>query len=113
MSKVYVVQSTRKRDQRDGSFKPKFDLEPAKTWGELVELVSPTAKPFNAQVLIDEMREKLKDFSDEDYLLPIGNVTIISMAVTLAQEQNNGRVKLLQWSGTNQSHVSIQCDFSE
>lgn len=111
MSIVYVPQNMHHRDRLDGILKPKFDLSPAETWGTLVELVSPTAKPFNANVLIEEMREKLKDFSDADFILPIGNASILAMAVSVAQDMNQGRVRLLQWSGTNQSHVVIQCNF--
>lgn len=112
MNRVFVVQNTRRKDLDSGLFVSRFDLKPAEQWGKLIELVSPTAKPFNARALILEMKAKLHSFSDDDFILPVGNTSIIGMAVKIAADANGGKVKLLQWSGTNESHVQIMCDFN-
>ena len=110
MSKVYVVQNMLKRND-SGELVPKYDLTPAERWGEIIPLVSPTAKPFNSKQIISEMRDKLCDYSDEDFILPIGNVCLIAMATTIASKSNNGTVRLLQWNGANHCHFPIICNF--
>ncbi|AAT69462.1 gp08 [Alphaproteobacteria phage PhiJL001] len=105
---VYAVQSPRHRQH--GQMVPKYDLAPAEEFGEVVELLSPTAKPFNPKPLIDELYVKLEKFSDDDHIICIGNPILLSMAVTIASDVNNGRVKLLQWHGHQGKYISVQVD---
>lgn len=112
-SRVFAVQNMNRRDLNTGDVVPRFDLsEVEKRWGKTITLVSPTAKPFHAAVIIQELKSKLHDFSDDDFLLPIGNVTIIALAASIAAGYNGGRVKYLQWNATNQSYVQILTDLS-
>jgi len=89
---------------------PKFNLGPAQKYGKIEELLSPTAKPFNPGPLIDEMYVKLEKFCDDDYIICIGNPILISMAVTIASDINDGRVNLLQWHGHRQEYVCVNMD---
>lgn len=109
--KVFVVQMGRKIDPETGEAVDKFDLTPAKRWGELVPVVSPAAKPFDADKLIEKMYYVLDGFNDNDYILPVGNVSIISMTVAVASQLNSGKVKLLQWDAKSHTHVPVICHF--
>lgn len=109
--RVFVVQNTHQMNESSGSLEPKFNLQPAAEFGELIFLVSPTARPFRSEVLIKEMREKLEDFSDDDYLLLIGNPSLMGFATAIAAIQNQGRVKVLQWSGKYRRYEAIEADF--
>lgn len=113
MSRVFVVQRTRKYNRETQELEDKFPLKPLYRWGEVVEVLTPTAKPFNAKNIIREMRTVFEDFNDDDFILPVGNTSLIGMAITVAQEANNGRCKLLQWSPTNKCHVQIIVDFNQ
>jgi len=106
---VYAVQCPRFRD-RDGNMKPKYDLEPARSFGEVVELLSPTAKPFNPQPIIEELYQKLEGFTDGDYVICIGNPILLSLATTIAADINGGRVKMLQWHGHKGEYVEVEVD---
>ena len=110
MSKVYIVQNYQTKNEHTGIYESRYDLEPAKRWGELVFLLTPKAKPFNSKMIIAELKQKLADYTSEDYILPVGNPCLIAMAVSCAVE-NNGQVNLLQWVKANNSHVPIVCDF--
>jgi hypothetical protein len=46
-------------------------------------------------------------------LLLIGNPILIGCAVAIAARANAGRVKLLQWSGTDQRYVTVQVDLGQ
>lgn len=106
---VYAVQNP--HWHKEGEMRPKFDLSPAEKFGPIEELLSPTAKPFRPRPIRDELMLKLKDFSDDDYIICIGNPILISMAVVLAADFNDGFVNLLQWNGFKGEYVLIEADF--
>lgn len=108
MSKVYVVQNQHRWDRDKQRFEPKFDLTPAEEFGGLVYLLSPTAAPFRPEPIIQELREKLKDYREGDHLLLVGNPVLIGFAVTVAADTNGGRVSLLQWSGKDQRYIAVE-----
>jgi hypothetical protein len=109
-AKVYVVQKQHRWDEDKQAFVPKFDLSSAEKYGELIYLLTPTAAPFNTMPVVKELHEKLYWFGDEDSLLLIGNPVLIGCAVTVAAKTNNGRVKMLQWSGTERRYIQIQAE---
>jgi len=104
---VFVVQNQRRLDRAKNAYVPKFDLNPALEYGKLVYLLSPTAKPFEPEPVIDELHEKLGNYDDDDYLLLVGNPMLIGWAVAIAGEYNYGRVRTLQWSGKDNRYLSV------
>lgn len=108
--KVYVVQNHSFYDEKTGLQKPKFNLDPAKRFGELVFLLSPTNVPSRPKVAIEKLRKKLSNFSDNDHLLCIGNPCFIGFSVAVASHANNGKVKLLQWNGERKTYFSISAE---
>lgn len=109
MSRVFVVQNQHRMGLN--GLVPKFDLSPAEEFGELVPLLSETARPFgNNRGIIDELRRKLESYSDRDHLLLIGNPILIGFAVAIAANSNHGRVSLLQWSGVHRRYIQVQAE---
>lgn len=104
---VYVVQNQMRYDRNQGKLVPKFDLNPALEFGNLHYLLSPTAKPFEPAPIIRELHEKLSTYSDDDYLLLIGNPMVMSWAVAVAAEYNEGYVTTLQWSGRDNRYLPV------
>lgn len=109
MSRVYVVQKQFKQDT-GGNLVPKFDLSTAEKYGELVFLLGPTAGPFNSKSVISELKEKLEDYTPDDYLLLLGNPCLIGWAAIVANAKAGGKMNLLQWSGKEQRYVVIRSD---
>ena len=104
---VYVVQNQRKQDER-GTLVPKWDLSPAAEYGEIQYLLSPTARPFKPQSIIQELHQKLARYRPEmDHLLLLGNPCLIGMVVSIAAHYGQGRVRLLQWDGRNMKYAPI------
>lgn len=111
MPRVFVVQCQHKMGDA-GRLVPKFDLSTAAQYGEIVFLLSPTASPFNPAPIVAELSEKLEDFGDEDSLLLIGNPCLIGWATAIAACQNDGFVRLLQWSGQTRSYIPVEADLA-
>ncbi len=109
---VYVVQNQMRMSDRTGELEPKFDMSSAERFGTLVYLLSPTARPFTSAPIIQQLKEKLKDFGNDDYLLLIGNPCLIGFAVAVAAGMNSGWINVLQWDGRKREYVSVEADLA-
>lgn len=108
--KVYIVQTPTYLDEETQQYKAKYDFRPARIYGELVYLLKPTAAPFQSASIINELHEKLKDFSEDDFLLLVGNPAIIGWAAAIAAQYSDGKLNLLQWHGRNNGYTCIKSD---
>lgn len=106
MSRVFVVQNQHRRNDR-GLLEPKFDFSSAEEYGSLSYLLGPSAAPWNPEIIIPELHEKLKDFSSKDHLLLVGNPILIGWATAIAADSADGEISLLQWSGKDRRYISV------
>ena len=88
---------------------PTFDLRPAEEYGEIEFLLSPSAAPWDTVSIVDELQEKLHNYTDEDYLLLIGNPVLIGLTVAIAANMN-GAVNCLQWSGKDKKYICVSAN---
>ena len=111
MSKVFITQEKMRRNL-DGNFVSEFDMTPALRFGE-PEVLIPAGRALFAPVLtVRTLKEKLASFTDQDYLLTIGDPSVIATAAMIAGEVNQGRVKLLKWDKHLKDYIAIQIDTS-
>lgn len=111
MSKVFITQEKLRRDSF-GNMVPEFDMTPALRFGDPVVLV-PAGRALFAPVLtVRTLKDKLASFGEEDYLLTVGDPSIIAVAAMIAGEVNHGRVKLLKWDRQMRDYIAIQIDSS-
>ncbi len=87
----------------------RFDISSAEKYGDMDFLLGPTAAPWSSDSVLKEMRQKLRYFKEEDYLLLIGNPILIGWAMALASQYSH-RVKALQWSGKDGSYIPVEAD---
>lgn len=106
--RVFVVQNQHRWNRDKQAFEPKYDLDPARVFGDLTFLLSPTAAPFRPEPIVAELKEKLADFRDGDSLLLVGNPVLIGFAVAIAADANDGNVAVLQWSGKDQRYIRVE-----
>ena len=62
--------------------------------------------------VVRALREKLAGFSDDDYLVPIGDPAIMAAAAAIAASFNHGRVRLLKWDRERRIYWPVQLDIS-
>ncbi len=105
---VYAVQQQMRFVPEKKELAPRFpSINKAQRFGNIVYLLSPSAHPFNPELVLGDLHEKLSSFSDSDHLLLIGNPALIGMATAIAAYYNNGRVCMLQWSGRHGDYTEI------
>ena len=54
-----------------------------------------------------------KDFNDKDYLLLIGDPSMIGLACSVAADYNRGRYKVLKYDRRSFTYYPIQIDINE
>ena len=102
MTKVYVTQITA------------HDLTQAASYGEIeIMLKQARDQTFAPQPVFRQLKNCLKDFTDNDYLLLIGDPIAMALAVNAAGQANNGRVKLLKWSKKHEQYYPVEVDLHD
>ena len=93
---VYVVQEV-----------PKFNVLPARKYGELELMLPPGQITLSAGPTVNRLKHKLRNFTDMDYLLLIGDPLAIGLAVAVASNANRGKVKLLKWDRQERQYYPL------
>lgn len=98
---VYVVQDT-----------TRLNLSKATRWGRLTALLPENNRiTLSPQPCLRELRQKLKDFDDDDSLLMLGDPVAMGLAFAVASEMNRGRVRCLKWDKELGDYYEITVDF--
>lgn len=96
---VYVVQEVRG-----------INLLPAEKYGELKVLLPPGNVAYSAGPTSARLKRGLARFSDEDFLLMVGDPAAIAAAGAVACMMNNGRMKLLKWDRQEMRYYVVEFD---
>lgn len=94
-TKVWAVQSNMKRNP-DGSWTPKFDLTIAAQYGQIEFVFGFGQAALMGPAAALSIEERMRDYSEEDYILPIGDNVLFGMVVAhLVRNGHSPRV--LRW----------------
>ena len=87
------------------------NIRSAEKFGELKVCL-----PDNRQIVLSsgpmifKLKQELKDFNENDYLILMGDPAIIAAAGAVASENNNGRFKVLKWDRDEKKYYDIEID---
>ena len=103
MSNVFVVQEM-----------PNHDLAPAMKFGEMkILLPAYTQIAFSTAPTIRTLRHKLRNFTDQDFLLLAGDPVAIGLACSVAAFFNNGRYTALKWDRRERMYIPVKIDVTQ
>lgn len=112
MSKVYVTQEVMVRDS-DGELRRKFDLSKAEEkYGEVRVLIPHGQSLVSSVPVVRQLNEQLRDFTEDDYLLPLGDPAIMAAAAAIAARNTNGKLNVLKWDRRQGTYLNVQLDLS-
>ncbi len=105
-NKVYLVQEI-PTDRDTGQ--PKIDITPALKYGK-IKILFPRLKQmqFTPGPMVMEIKNSLKDFTADDYLLLYGDPAIIGVVCAVASDLTNGKFKLLKYDRRQFSYYPIE-----
>ena len=110
MSKVFAVCEPFKL--KEGVPTKAVDLSTASEFGNVEILLNQTQSSVATVATVRTLQDKLKDFGEDDYILPLGDPVLIATVAMVASDINGGRVKYLKWDKKTQRYYSIQVDKS-
>ena len=90
---------------------PKINIIGATQYGQLKVLL-----PENSQIIlspayvISTLKQKLKDYKSNDYLLLTGDPAIIGVACSIVSDITNGKYKLLKWDKQERRYYPVEID---
>jgi hypothetical protein len=93
---VYVVQEVQG-----------INILSATKFGELKLLLPAGQVTLSAGPTVSRLRKGLKEFSDNDYLLLIGDPAAIGIATAMAFNMNRGKAALLKWDRQEKQYYPI------
>lgn len=100
---VYVVQEA-----------PGLNLLGATRFGKM-ELLLPANHQtvFDSSATVRELKNKLRHFGKQDYLLAVGDPVAIGIACAIAAANNGGRFKMLKWDKQERMYYAVSVDLGE
>lgn len=100
MATVYVVQES-----------PDKNILAAEDYGKIVILMPPNKQiMFSPAPVVRSLREKLRNFGPDDFIMAMGDPAAIGIACTVAADINGGRFKILKWDRVNQRYYPVDID---
>jgi|SRR6056300_131005 hypothetical protein len=110
-SKVYLLQDI-PIDRESG--RPKYNIMGARKYGE-IEIMFRALEQimFSPGPFIFSIRQKLKNFTEHDYLLLNGDPAIIGVTCAIASEMTNGKFKLLKWDRQEKTYYPIEINIHQ
>ena len=110
LSTVHVVQEI--PGTKEG--KPKINIIGAAEYGKFKFLLPELSQIiFSPGPLIYKLRQELKNFSEQDYLLLTGDPAIIGVACSIVSDMTNGKYKLLKWDRQERKYYPIEINLHE
>ena len=103
MATVYVIQES-----------PGKNILSAEKYGELKVCL-----PENRQIVLSpgptvfKLKQILKDYSDDDFLLMMGDPSIIGVACAIVAQNNVGRFSVLKWDRQEARYYPIKFNLYE
>lgn len=106
MPTVFVPQVPSR--QIDGNWMPQVDLSAAGKFGRVEIMLPPGANRLLVTQMYEVVREKLRDFGPEDWILALGDPSIYAAAACYATKRNNGTLRLLKWDRKTSDYLPME-----
>jgi hypothetical protein len=107
---VYVIQEI--AGTREG--RPKINIMGAAHYGKFKFLLPELSQIiFSPGPLIFKLRDGLKNYKTQDFLLLTGDPAIIGVACSIVSDITNGKYKLLKWDKQERKYYPIEINLHE
>lgn len=97
MTRVFIPQEPQRRDPVTGQMTSIMNFNKARKFGEPVVCCPSGPVALSTAPAVWALKDKMRDFGDDDYLIAVGDPTLQAMAAVIAAESNRGRIKFLKW----------------
>lgn len=106
--KVYIIQEPLKN--QNGVMVPVFDFRSVVEYGDPVICLPTGRVALTPGPTIDKLWEVLKDFTDNDYIVSVGDPSAIFAAAMILSFINIGKAKILKWDKKHEKYICVNMD---
>ena len=107
---VYVIQEI----PGTQSGNPKINIMGASKYGKFKFLLSEFSQIiFSPGPLIYKLRQGLKNYTSDDYLLLTGDPALIGVACSIVSDITNGKYNILKWDKQERKYYPIEINLYE
>lgn len=108
--KCFIIQEPVKFDSATGQMVPVMDFRKVVQYGEPVVCLPNGRVSLSPGPTIDALRDKLKDYCDDDYIVSVGDPTAIFVAAMVLGDLNRGKCNLLKWDKQSKGYIKVEID---
>lgn len=107
--KVFLPQMPSTFDKETGIWVPKFSFDPARVFGEIVELLPPGANRAATGQLKTALRERInKEVQEGDYFIPVGDPSVILISGIYISRVLGGKINLLRYDNRTTTYIPME-----
>lgn len=107
MPRVFITNEPLRLNRATNQWERAMDLSPASEHGELVFMLPPGPPINDYQVLTDQLTIALARYTENDLILPVGDMLASTIAVAIAVQVTGGPVRLLRWVGRQRCYAPV------
>ena len=111
--RVFILQEPQARDEATGKMKSLMNFSAALEWGEPVVCLPPGPVALSPYPTKEALKECLKDFTDDDYIICVGDPSLIFMAGMVACDLNRGRAKILKRDKEARKYILVEINIHQ
>lgn len=108
MSVVYAPHVPARRDSGSGIWTPTIDLAPAREFGDIVEMLPRHANRAQIAPCLKALHAALKNFTRDDFIIAVGDPTLIGAACVIAAQKTNGYLRMLRWDRRDANYSAVE-----
>jgi hypothetical protein len=105
--RVFIPHVVKKFNRTNPGVPIAFDFSKAERFGELNFILSDDDDVENIEAVTNKIQNALDDFGDNDYLIAVGDPTVIAICagVAILGQEN---VKMLKWDRHRKDYISVE-----
>lgn len=108
--RVFVVNLPYRRGI-ENTIVPAVNISNAYRYGEIVMLLDTQFRlPVDLTEIVDEIKEGMKDFAKDDYLLLVGDQGALGVAMACAAQLTGRYVNVLRWDYDSYEYMPLKFD---
>lgn len=108
MSRVFAPQQPSRFDTATRLWIPTMNMQPAEKYGQLVVLLPPNANRLHTVPLLEALKTGMFDYGKDDWLVAVGDPSLIAAAACIATRKTGGLLRLLKWDRLTSDYIAAE-----
>jgi hypothetical protein len=108
MGKVFVPQEPSRYDRNTKLWMPTVNISAAEKYGEIVVMLPPSVNRMHTAPLVSVIRDRMRDFTPDDWVVALGDPSMIAVACCIAQRHTGGLLRMLKWDRVSRDYIAVE-----